>query len=258
MPTGGIVKHVIVIGLVLALAGAGWGRGQAEAEGGQAEGEVLLDKTQTREALTDIKFKGGKQNPETIENWEKEALERELALGLAFITFIQDRYVVEILMSPREVSGLQKFEFLKNYMSEYVRDVGRNGNVITAKKTRRAVQEQYRPDISALSLPANMQLLESIVPIAKRKITSITDIWVRKCPFLKSPQITGYSLDAPGKRYDFVYEFIPIAKGLNKKTELKGSVICRIEPTEEWLVIEKFVLEDEGIKEFETTEGGGL
>ncbi|HOT01812.1 MAG TPA: hypothetical protein PLY66_12470 [Acidobacteriota bacterium] len=252
------MKHAIVIGLVLAVAGIGWGRGQAGVEGQQAEGEVLLDRTQTREALKVVKFKGGKQNPETIEDWEKEALERELALGLAFITFVQDRYGVEVLMSPSNLSSIQKYEFLKRYMGEYVRDVEKDGSVITAKKTRRAVEEQYRPDISPLSLPANMLLLESIVPIAKRKITKITDIWIRKCPFLKSPQITGYFLDAPGKRYDFVYEFTPTTKGLNKKSELKGSVICRIEPNEEQLIIEEFILEDKGIKEFETTEGGGL
>lgn len=251
------MRHAIWICLVLAWAGCGWGRGQAGAEGQQAEGEVLLDRTQTREALKVVKFKGGKQDPETIENWEKEALERELALGLAFITFVQDRYGVEVLMSPSNLSSLQKYEFLKRSMGEYVRDVERNGNVITAKKTRRAAEEQYRPDISPLSLPANMLLLESIVPIAKRRIVRITDIWIRKCPFLKSPQMTGYFLDAPGKRYDFVYEFIPITQGLQKKTGLKGSVICRIEPTEERLLIVEFVLEDEGIKEFETTQGGG-
>lgn len=247
-------KYGMCLCLVLVVSGWLWAQASKSAPTAQESVETnerLLNAEQSRQALKVIEFKGGKQDPDTIEEWEKQALEKELTLSLAFSYFLQERYVVTVLLNPNNISSYQLIDFIKINMLDYVDEIEKNYETVTVKKKEKTEDKQYKAHVNPTTLPSNLILMDTIVPIAHRKIIKITDIWIRSCPYLKKPTLTGYFLDAPGKRYNFIYNFVPSVKGLSPKEGLRGEAICRINAEEKVLVIQSFEVEDQGILEIQ-------
>ena len=178
-----------------------------------------------------------------VSTWEREEIERQIVLGLIFDSFFGEVCQVNIYMQHRpELSGDEKTEFIKTFMAECVEEISynRERGQITAKKTAVSSQPQY------LTRASRNLYTTSIVPIAQRKISTI------------------YTATAEGKTkriYEITYMFEPCYPTLKKyppKGPLIGHVECLISTTNKELRVEKYRFEDKGIKEFKTTEGGGL
>ena len=177
-----------------------------------------------------------------VSTWEREEIERQITLGLIFDCFLGDECQVNICMQHRPtLSGDEKTEFIKTYMAECVAEISydRERGQITAQKTAVSAQPQY-----ATRASRNLYTT-SIVPIARRKIVTI------------------YTTKAEGKikrSYEFTYTFEPCYPTLKKyppQGPLIGHVECQVSTTNRTLRVEQYRFEDEGIKEFETTQGGG-
>jgi len=178
-----------------------------------------------------------------VSTWEKEEIERQITLGLIFDSFMGDVCQINIYMQHRPIlSGDEKAKFIKTYMTECVEEISydRERGQITAQKTAISSQSQY------LTRASRNLYTTSIVPIAQRRISTI------------------HTTQAEGKTkriYEITYMFEPCYPTLKKfppKGPLIGHVECLVSTTNRTLRVEQFRFEDKGIKEFETTEGGGL